>query len=179
MSSSNSKLLEFFVHIPKLEVDGSNWVIFKDRFLFAAAAAALKGHIDGVEKPPSAPVPTTREPLTEVQTEKLGEYEVLRAKWEVEENILKQALASVIPDSLFIEVRKKETALLMWDAVKGQREKKSRMVTVDMRRKLQSEKCGERDDVRTHLVKLQTMRENLASMGGAILDVAWMRILPR
>ena len=94
MSSSNSKLLEFFVHIPKLEIDGSNWVIFKDRFLFAAATAALKGHINGTEKPPVAPVPDTREPLT---PEKLGKYEVLHTKWEVEENILKQALASVIP----------------------------------------------------------------------------------
>ena len=45
----------------KLEVDGSNWVIFKDWFLFAAAAAALKGHIDGTEEPPVAPVPATRD----------------------------------------------------------------------------------------------------------------------
>ena len=70
--------------------------------------------------------------------------------------------------------------LLMWDAVKGQREKKSRMVTVDMRRKLQSEKCGERrerDDVRTHLVKLQTMHEDLASMGGTISDEDFTSII--
>jgi hypothetical protein len=53
-------------------------------------------------------------------------------KWEIGENIVKQALASVIPDSLFIEVRRKEMAALMWDAVRDQREKKSRMVTIDM-----------------------------------------------
>jgi len=137
MSSHNSKLLQFFVQIPKLEVDGSNWVIFKDRFLFAAAAASLKGHIDGTGKLPENPIPTSRGP-----------------KWEMEENIIKQALASVIPDSLFVEVRRKETALSMWDAIKNQREKKSRMVTVDMRRRLQSEKCQEHGDVRAHLVKL-------------------------
>jgi hypothetical protein len=28
MSAANGKLLEFFVHILKLESDGSNWVIF-------------------------------------------------------------------------------------------------------------------------------------------------------
>ena len=55
MLSSNSKLLKFFVHIPKLEIDGSNWVIFKDCFLFAAAAAALIGHVDGMDIVP-APV---------------------------------------------------------------------------------------------------------------------------
>jgi hypothetical protein len=138
MLSSNSKLLEFFTHIPKLEVDGSNWVIFKDRFLFAAAAASLKGHIDGTE---SAPVIITfsqvpGEALKEDQMEILKEQEMRHTKWEVEENIVKQALASVIPDSLFTEVRRKEMAALMWDAVRDQREKKSRMVTIDMRRKL-------------------------------------------
>ena len=51
------------------------------------------------------------------------------------------------------------------------------MVTVDMHRKLQSEKCGERDDVRTHPVKLQTMREDLASMGGAISDEDFTSII--
>jgi hypothetical protein len=41
MSTANGKLLEFFVQILKLKVDGSNWVIFKDNFMFAAAAASL------------------------------------------------------------------------------------------------------------------------------------------
>ena len=177
MSSSNSKLLEFFIHIPKLEVDGSNWVIFKDRFLFAAAAASLKGHIDGTGKPPVNPVLTPCEPLTEDQKLVINEYNTLLMKWEMEENIVKQALASVIPDSLFIEVRRKETATLMWDAVRDQREKKSRMVTIDMRRKLQSEKCNEQGDVRTHLIKLQTMREDLASMGGLISDEDFTSII--
>jgi hypothetical protein len=74
-------------------------------------------------------------------------------------------------------VRKKETAVLMWNAIKDQREKKSCMVTVDMRRKLQSEKCNEQGDVRAHLVKLQIMREDLASMGGSISDEDFTSII--
>src|SRR5277367_2987310 len=141
MSVSNSKLLEFFARIPKLESDGSNWVIFKDRFLFAAAAASLKAHIDGTGKKPDAVpgVPTESEPLTVEQAQVQSEYDAALSKWEIEEAIIRQALASVIPDSLFLEVRRKETALSMWDAVRDQREKKSRMVTVDMRRRLQAE----------------------------------------
>ena len=115
MLSSNSKLLKFFVHIPKLEVDGSNWVIFKDCFLFAAAAILLKGHIDGMD---SAPVNVPfrhgpREALKEGQQEVLEEYMKKLMKWEMEVNIVKQALASIILDSLFIEVRRKEMAALM------------------------------------------------------------------
>ena len=49
MFSSNSKLLKFFIHIPKLEIDSSNWVIFKDHFLFSAAAAYLKSHVNGMD----------------------------------------------------------------------------------------------------------------------------------
>jgi hypothetical protein len=44
-------------------------------------------------------------------------------------------------------------------------------------RKLQSEKCNEQGDVRAHLVKLQTMREDLASMGGLILDEDFTSII--
>ena len=177
--SLNSKLLKFFVHIPKLEIDGSNWVIFKDCFFFAAATASLKGHIDGTGKPPENPMPISCGPLTEDQKTAMSEYGALLTKWEMKENIVKQALASVIPDSLFIEVRKKETAALMWDAVKDQREKKSHMVTVDMRQKLQSEKCNEHGDVCLHLIKLQIMWEDLALMGGSISDEDFTSIILR
>jgi hypothetical protein len=53
MSTVNGKLLEFFVHIPKLEVDGSNWVIFKDHFAFAAATTDLEKHINGTGATPN------------------------------------------------------------------------------------------------------------------------------
>ena len=44
------------------------------------------------------------------------------------------------------------------------------MVTVDMWRRLQAEKCANKGDVRAHLNKLQAMWEDLASMGGSITD---------
>ena len=95
-----------------MEIDGSNWVIC---FLFAATAASLKGHVDDMDIA-LAPVGFSHqpgEPLNEDQQEALKEYQLKRTKWEMEENIVKQALVSVILDSLFIEVRRKETAALM------------------------------------------------------------------
>ena len=82
-----------------------------------------------------------------------------------------------ISDSLFLEVRKKESAKKMWEAVKEQREKKSQMVTVDMQHKLQAEKCPESGDIRAHLHKLQAMREDLVSMGGSINDEDFTSII--
>jgi len=135
MSTVNSKLLEFFARIPKLEPDGSNWVIFKDHFLYAAAAASLKLHIDGTGKIPISPVvqsATSATALTETEVKEISDYEAKLSEWHIGEAIIKQAIATIISDSLFLEVRKEETALKMWEAVKNQREKKSRMVTVDM-----------------------------------------------
>ena len=156
MSTTNGKLLEFFVRIPKLETDGSNWVIFKDRFVFAAATADLEKHIDGTG---TAPIPLAftpggPTPLTADQMAEIKLYEENQLKWMMNEAVIKQAIATTIPDSLFIEVRKEVTACLMWEAVWLKREKKSHMVTVDLCRKLQAEKCPEHGDMRAHLNKL-------------------------
>src|ERR1700678_1025747 len=179
MSNANGKILEFFAKISKLEADESNWVIFKDRFMFAAAAASLIDHIDGTGTVPSSPVTCTMDSgaLTEIQQEALDEYAAELSRWRSGEAIIRQAIASTISDSLFLEVRKRESAKEMWDAVRDQREKKSRMVTVDMRRKLQAEKCPESGDIRAHLYKLQAMREDLASMGGSISDEDFTSII--
>ena len=176
---STGKLLEFFVRIPKLLPDGSNWVIFKDHFAFAAAAALLDKHLDGSALEPTAPTfaLTGPTPLTADQQTEVESYETALSVWQTGEAVLKQAIASTIPDSLFLDVRKELTAQLMWDAVANKREKKPRMVTVDLRRKLQSEKCDESGDVCAHLIKLQTMREDLASMGRSISDEDFTSII--
>ena len=134
MSSTNGKVLEFFAKIPRLEADESNWVIYKDQFLFAAAAASLANHIDGTGVlPKPVTIPRGTEPLTASQQEALDDYATEMSRWQSDEAIIKQAIASTIADSLFLELRKKETAVGMWKAVKSSREKKTRMVTVNMR----------------------------------------------
>ena len=102
-----------------MEIDGSNGVIFKDRFAFAAAAADLEKHIDRTGTPLNLPIfiwtgPT---PLTSDQITEYEEYEVKQLKWLMGEAVIKQAIATMIPDSLFIEVHKEAMACLMWEAV--------------------------------------------------------------
>ena len=74
MLTMNRKLLEFFVCIPKLEVDGLNWVIFKDHLAFAAAAAGLEKHIDSTGTSPNplaftlgGPFPLTAEQVAKLE----------------------------------------------------------------------------------------------------------------
>ena len=79
----NGKVIEIFAKIPKLEADGSNWVIFKDRFLFAAAAASLRDHIDGKG---AAPKPVTFASssglLSAAQQEALDDYAERLSRWQ-------------------------------------------------------------------------------------------------
>ena len=118
MLTTNGKLLEFFVRILKLETDGSNWVIFKDRFVFAAAAANLEKHIDSMG---TAPIPQafTCDPtlLTADQMVEVKLYEENQSKWVMNEVVIEQAIATTITDSLLIEIRKEVTAHLMWEAM--------------------------------------------------------------
>ena len=86
-------------------------------------------------------------------------------EWKRGEAIVKQQIAATIPDSLFMKIRDKGTALEIWEALKGDFQNKSRMVAVDLRRRLQQERCAEKGDVRVHFSKLRTMREDLAAMG--------------
>jgi len=67
---SSGKLLEFFICILKLLPNGSNWVIFKDRFVFSAAAAILNKHLNGMASEPVVPALSLTGPalLTTAQT---------------------------------------------------------------------------------------------------------------
>jgi hypothetical protein len=119
MSTVNGKLLEFFVQILKLEIDGSNWVIFKDRFTFAAATSGLEQHIDSTGTAPNPPTFALggQFPLTMEQTAEQELYEGKMSKWLMGEAVIKQAIATTISDSLFIVIRKEVMGHLMWEAV--------------------------------------------------------------
>ena len=54
----------------------------------------------------------------------------MQSKWWMGEAVIKQAIATTIPDSLFINVHKEVMVCLMCEAVWLKQEKKSQMVTV-------------------------------------------------
>jgi len=64
-----------------------------------------------------------------------------------------------------MKIRGKGTAHEIWEALTKDFQNKSRMVSVDLRRRLQQQRCADKGDVRTHFATLRTMREDLASMG--------------
>jgi hypothetical protein len=181
MSSKFAKLGDDLMKVPKLEVGGSNWVVYKDRFIWSIDARGLLEHLDGSEKEPVCPVKprvvprkdadgndTTemvRATLTAQEESLIKDWKGELKEWRQGEAIVKQQIAATIPDSLFMKIRDKGTALEIWQALQSDFQNKSRMVAVDLRRRLQQERCAEKGDVRAHFAKLRTMREDLAAMG--------------
>ena len=53
---TTTKLGDEFLRIPKLDVSGSNWVLFKERFNWALDARGILDHTDGTGAEPVDPV---------------------------------------------------------------------------------------------------------------------------
>jgi hypothetical protein len=64
-----------------------------------------------------------------------------------------------------MKIHHKGTALEIWQALQSDFQNKSQMVAVDLRQRLQQERCAEKGDVRAHFTKLHTTWEDLAAMG--------------
>ena len=171
--SVSTKLGDEFLRIPKLDVSGTNWVIFKDRFTWALDARGILDHIEGSSAEPADLITDAdrkKGPLTEEQTKLETDWKKEVKEWKQAEAIAKQQIASSIPDSLFMKVRAKGTAYEIWTELGKHFEKRSRMVSIDLRRRLQEVRCADKGDIVEHFATMRTMREDLASMGESLTE---------
>ena len=155
--SSNTKLGDEFLRIPKLDVSGSNWVIYKDRFLWSLDARGILDHTDGSGSVPLDPLSELIRAmgvLTEAQKSLDTEWKKDLKEWKQGEAITKQQIASSIPDSLFMKIRTKGTAYKIWTELEKHFQNRSRMVSVDLRRRLHDQRCPEKGNVITHFATL-------------------------
>src|ERR1700742_747475 len=178
------------IRIPKLHADGSNWMTYRDRLIWALDARGILSHIqsNAIEvvvktpeemskncppKTPAKPKKTTDDPEelevpqgpSPVAKMMSSASEETYPQWKSNEAAAKQCIASTIPDSIFNRVKGKRLAKEVWAAVVEIFEGRSYMLVVDLKRKMQSIKCGDNDNVRTHFDKLTDMYERLSSMG--------------
>jgi len=176
---SITKLGDDLMKVPKLDASGTNWVVYKDRFLWAVDARGLLDHVDGSRWEPTRPAPVQKKVVDASGKEmiKIGDDDKLLSDWEEKlktwkqgEAVVKQQIAATIPDSLFMKVQGKGTALEIWKVLMADFQNKSWMVSVDLRCRLQQLQCAEKGDVRAHFSTLRTMREDLAAMGHSPSD---------
>jgi hypothetical protein len=60
---------------------------------------------------------------------------------------VKQQVAATIPDSLFMKIHDKWMAREIWEVLQKDFQNKSKMVIMDLRCRLQQERCPEKGDV--------------------------------
>jgi hypothetical protein len=118
---STAKLGEYFAKLPACKADRTNWIFFRDCFVLAADVAGLSDHLDGgpTGQEPMAPaIVDPAHPMAE-ETRVNNEYLNRQRFWKSEQAIVKQGIASTIPDSLFLKVKGGENC--KGDVGKGER----------------------------------------------------------
>jgi gag-polypeptide of LTR copia-type len=93
------------------------------------------------------------------------------ARWDRHEASVKRLVAVSIPDSAFNHVKSGLSAKEVWKKLKRLYEGRTEMMMTDLNQRLRTTKCGEVDNVCTHIQMLADLREQLASMGKSITDL--------
>lgn len=171
--SFTTKLGDEFLKVPKLDASGKDWPLWKGRLELSLSARGLMGHLTGTVSKPTNPadgksagwLPSSPDEIKAVQT-----YDKELAEWLEKDAVVKQQIAVVLPDSLFVKLLSKPTAKDYYDTLKAQFEQRSLVVSVELRRKLGEMKLKENGDARTHIEKITLIREELASMGKPVSD---------
>jgi hypothetical protein len=131
--SFNIKLGNDFLCIPKLPADGKGFVIWKERLELSIHAQGLYGHLDGtIARPEDSPTRPEGSTLTGEEVSTNEQYVKDLNKYLQEQAVVFQQIASTIPDSLYLKIKGKATVKEAWDALKGDFEKRSCMITVDL-----------------------------------------------
>ena len=169
------KLGNEFLHIPKLDISGSNWVIFKDCFIWALNAHGILDHVEGTTTELANLISEedwtkAKGALTEEQIKLKTEWKKGIREWKQGEAIVKQQIASSIPDSLFMKVWGKGTMHEIWMELRRHFEKRSWMVSINLWWRLQELWCPEKGNIIEHFATMQLMWEDMASMRELITE---------
>jgi hypothetical protein len=85
--------------------------------------------------------------------------------WDSEEVATMNMIAASVPDHIFNHIKSKTNTHEVWTAVKAIYQTWSKMITVNLGKKIQSTKMGDDNDAQAHLTLLLDLQEQLASMG--------------
>ncbi|TFY76907.1 hypothetical protein EWM64_g7104 [Hericium alpestre] len=160
MSLSNN--LFNFYSVPKLQNDGTNWIMYKTWLRTVIGAKGLMRHLDGTAQQPSllANLSATVQPKTDplsilIAPEASGSASKGKGKnikpseaeldafkkalekleeWEQKQYLVKQQIFLTITDSLLLHVQALDHAHEVWNTVCREFEAKTMMVQVDLRR---------------------------------------------
>jgi hypothetical protein len=128
--------------ITKLATDGSNWVTYQDRMDWAFNSRLWSNHLMSTTIPATYIAAGTINGLTPDQC------------WAAKEAAAKNMIATSVPNHIFNRIKNKTTTMEVWTAMKAIYQTRSKMITVDLGKKLQSTRLGDEDDACAHFAWL-------------------------
>src|ERR1700722_16772045 len=182
-SAMTEEKLTNSLSIPKLLDDGSNWVEYRIKAETAMGAQSLELHVDGTARKPSPyavdaqGTPVLADGKTEASEDQIEAREKQIEIYNKHQYLAKHMLLTSVSPRLSTLIMPLATAKEMWDQIKNDATKKSKLCQVDTRRRLQESQCEEADDMPTHLNKLVQLKNELHGMGAAIPDEDFTTIL--
>ena len=156
---------ELRINVLMLQADGSNWVIYRDRMMWAMDSRTLSAHLTNVLMPTAYSLAGTINGVS------------APTRWAHGEATVKQAIAASVLDSIFNHIKGSTCVKDIWDALKALFEGRTQMIVVDLCRQIQLLKCGEDNNVCTHFDDIANLHKQLAAMGKTILDDEYASIL--
>ncbi|PBK64763.1 hypothetical protein ARMSODRAFT_892434, partial [Armillaria solidipes] len=150
-------------NVPKLDVSGTNWLIFHYRFEIAVESKGVWGHFNGSE--PSPPGPQQGD---DAATAAAATAEV--TEWKKKEKEARHYLVQKLEDSTLTELLCHATVERMWNALTEKFTALSTHIIADMQARFDNMKCPNNGNVRTHLTSLRMKYEELCAVGMVLTD---------
>jgi len=146
------------IQVPKLSLDGSNWVVYHNRLIWAMQTNTFTDHV-------AADTPT-------MAYTAIGDVGGLTpdACWAKEENAIKLVLGSMLPDTAFNRIKTTANVCDAWEILKWVYEEQSKALVVDIIQKFQNKHCDEDKSIRSHFEYLANLREQFAAISKAVTD---------
>jgi len=143
-------------NVLKLEVDGTNWVMFSTRLRIALQDKDVFSHLDGTATEPN------KATLPDEHT-----------AWLKKANQACNLLMQKLYDSMLTKLLSLTMAVQWWTSITNEFTIKSSHVVAAMRAAFKKMKCTDNGNVRTHLDKLHTKYEDLIHIGVTLPADQW------
>ena len=145
--SFDSKQGNNLFHVLRLPSDRKGFVIWKEQLELSIRAQGLYGHLDGTVTRPVEPVTTGVTVPTAEQASTIERYPRDISQYLQEQAMVFQQIVSMIPNTLYLKIKGKVTVKEAWDALKVDFEKRSCMITIELRKHLQDTRCAENGNI--------------------------------
>ena len=118
-------------HLPKLDIEGDNWVTYRDRLLWTMKQFSIKDHIANDSPPAAYTAKGTVGGLAPAD------------RWERKEHSIHMVLGNTMPDEAFTQIKETESVKAAWDILKSMYEDRTAVLVADRMKAFRDSKCKE------------------------------------